>query len=353
MVERKIIDLYGVRKRKGEIGIEIEVEGENLPTVGLPDKWNVTNDGSLRGGGFEYVLRNPCTRGGVKKALNDLKICFARVETEVYDSQRAGVHIHINCQEFSIRQMFSFICLYIVFEKLLINYCGETRKGNLFCLSSEDAEALIIQLIQDARSMTVSGVVNDDFRYAAMNLAALGKFGSVEFRSLQTPVDILDIERWVNILLCIKDKALEIEYPREIVEGMSMDGPEQYMEAVFGPLTQYLNCREAEKWITEGARRVQFLAYEATNTFERNKKKRRSRSKRVSDYEIWEGLRGGVEPDDGQLIDMGGTYYYWNEGECNSWRMKLPTPSREIRRRGGLVLRGYRTMKYGRDLEGE
>ena len=315
MADKTILEMYGPRKKKGEVGIEIEVEGNNLPTGDLPEKWNVTRDGSLRGHGFEYVLRNPCSRGSVANNLNELKSVFDKTGAVVNDSPRAGVHIHVNCQDLTYREVYNIITLYLVFEKLLINYCGETRKGNLFCLSAEDAEALIFTLIQDVNRLTLSGVINDEYRYAAMNLAAIGKYGSIEFRSLQTPVDIMDIWRWVQILLCIKDKALEIEYPRDIVEAMSADGPEAYMEAVFGDLSRFLDCPEAGRWLTEGARRIQFFAYEATAVLERYKEKKKS-SKKPGDWKIW-GLPHG-NPRIGQLLDMTGTYHQY-VGDPDRW----------------------------------
>ena len=54
---------------KGQIGVEIEVEGEGLPVA--PTGWHGKMDGSLRGG-IEYVFRQPESLATTNKRLDDL-----------------------------------------------------------------------------------------------------------------------------------------------------------------------------------------------------------------------------------------------------------------------------------------
>lgn len=53
-----VIDFYGNKPQEGSYGIEIEVEGVNLPAV-ANNVWTTTHDGSLRGESAEYVLKKP------------------------------------------------------------------------------------------------------------------------------------------------------------------------------------------------------------------------------------------------------------------------------------------------------
>ena len=64
-------DYIGVSASKGEIGIEVEVEGRGLPNA--VTGWNVVPDGSLRGESAEYVLRQPVPRDKYEDTLNNLR----------------------------------------------------------------------------------------------------------------------------------------------------------------------------------------------------------------------------------------------------------------------------------------
>lgn len=313
-----IRDIFGLHKVDGEIGIEIEAEGQRFPTEHLPSPWFVTRDGSLRGNGFEYVLSEPINRNEVKPTLSSLIDAFDKNSTRINDSPRAGVHIHINCQELSRLKVFNIIILYLLFEKLMINYCGDSRKGNLFCLSAEDAEAIITGLRDVALRQSFSPMMSDEYRYASINVTALQKFGSLEFRSLQTPQNFLEIEPWIKLLLKIKDAALKIETPRDIVEGMSREGATGYLRTVFGDMAGLLVCPRMDKWLMEGVRRVQLIAYEYSNAVE---KKRRRKKQPGKITEIWDRVRN--DPHDGQLIQIGGVnnrLHKWHE-DTQQWRL--------------------------------
>ena len=53
-----MINLMGVRRQQGEVGIEVEVEGRHLDFHGN-ENWRTDGDGSLRGNSCEYVLKAP------------------------------------------------------------------------------------------------------------------------------------------------------------------------------------------------------------------------------------------------------------------------------------------------------
>ena len=124
----KIIEMYPLRETDGEVGIEVEVEGQNLGFVERSNTWNVVGDGSLRGESAEYILRQPVHRKDIHEALAELQelIRHATIRT----SDRAGVHVHINCQQLTFMQVINFASLYLIFEDILIKFCGEAREGN-------------------------------------------------------------------------------------------------------------------------------------------------------------------------------------------------------------------------------
>jgi len=136
-VDKSIIQIMGYLDHvDGEVGIEIEVEGENL-SQRLAKYWRVERDGSLRGGeAAEYVLIAPLKREEYKKALDYLAAAMKKRGAKIENSGRAGVHVHLNFQDVAARNVANMVCLYMMYEDALTNFCGDGRTGNLFCLGT-------------------------------------------------------------------------------------------------------------------------------------------------------------------------------------------------------------------------
>ena len=251
---------YGLKKTDGEIGIEVEIEGTGVQNINVTG-WNTVGDGSLRGEAAEFVLRRPVA---FKKAPEYLFRLHKALEGQVniVDSDRCGVHIHINCQELNFKQTLNFIILFLIFEQMLVNYCGEAREGNLFCLRSSDAEAIIVALNRAAALNSFSKMQNNNYRYAAINLYALSKYGSLEFRSLSTPRDVRTIEIWINLLHQIFEKSKHFNNPSDIIEAVSFQGPYEFARAIFGAQLSIFNMRHdvIKSFVYDGIRRTQDIA---------------------------------------------------------------------------------------------
>lgn len=224
-------------KKEGEIGLEIECEGMNL-VQGMVDYWLVHQDNSLRHvkehPPQEYVLREPLSRKDIPKALKYLKSKLAAAKSELVYSHRTSVHVHLNCQSLTIKEIYQIWCLYTIFEELLVEFSGPDRPGNLFCLSSKQAEYQVFTLQNAILTENFEEVFNDNLRYTSCNVASLGKFGSLEFRSMRGTVDIGLIQTWIDLLCIIKDKALEYSDPQEIVKDFQSLNSEGFLKKIFG-----------------------------------------------------------------------------------------------------------------------
>lgn len=225
------------KETPGEIGLEIECEGTHLFDAPI-SYWQTHQDGSLRAiqghPPIEYVLRQPLSRVDVTKALTYLNKKLHEAGSKVADSTRTSVHVHFNCQTLTIKEIYQFWCVYAIFEEMLIDFSGDDRKGNLFCLSGKQAE-YNVNLLEDAvRTENFNELFNENLRYTSCNFASLSKFGSLEFRSLRGTVNQDLIQTWIDILCLIKDKALAYDNPRKIVKHFLDIGPEAYISSVFG-----------------------------------------------------------------------------------------------------------------------
>lgn len=284
----KIIDMFAVTRQEGkDIGIEIEMEGENLKHP-IRQYWKGIGDGSLRGASIEYVLKTPVRRELTLQRLKYLKKELEEHNSILQPSDRCGVHIHVNCQQLTVNQVINFAIVYLILEDLLVDMCGEQRVGNLFCLRASDADKIITALRICKQENDLNHIQSSRYRYASINLAAISKFGSVEFRAFQTPKDLLKIQKWIEILLKIKDFSLGFDEAYDIIEGVSFGGPSEFVRNVLGNDANLVNMVNRERLVTEGVRRVQEIAY-ARPTKKDTKKK--SIKLRIEDIEI------AVDPD--------------------------------------------------------
>ena len=289
----KIHEIYQCKRQKEkDIGIEIELEGTNLKYP-IGRYWNGKPDGSLRGHSMEYILKSPVHRDKTKSRLFSLKTELEDFGSTLNPSDRCGVHIHVNCQDLIVKEVINFAIVYLILENLLVEMCGENRIGNLFCLRASDAETIISTLRRCKQENSLDFIQHNRYRYASINLAALSKFGSVEFRAFQTPKNIMKIQGWIDILLRIKDASLEFKDAHDIIESVSFGGPEVFVRNILGAYAKNITLEGREHLITEGVRRVQEIAYV------REKKKKISTTPKepnpfryvIRDHEEEEGMR--------------------------------------------------------------
>lgn len=225
--------------KTGRVGLEIEVEGVRLPKNELfPDKfWEFHADGSLRGESGEYVLKEPIGINLLPEALDLLGKKFEDCKSVINESHRTSVHVHINCLKYNQQQIYQIITAFMILENILVQWCGKDRVGNLFCLRSSDAEYLVFLLrntIQGGRFL-FAGDINDNVRYSAMNLLALYKYGSLEFRSLRGTTDPKIINDWTQALNRMVGRAAEnFNSPRSIVDFYFEYGHDLFIEHFVG-----------------------------------------------------------------------------------------------------------------------
>lgn len=229
-----IRSIFGHRATSGDIGIEIECEGNKFQKQHLPAPWKYTHDGSLRGAdNAEYVFDGPQKFDDVPAAIEKLWAMFSSYGTVLDDSNRTSVHVHLNVQNFFLNRLCAFFGLYVAVEEVLTAWCGEHRVGNLFCLRAKDAPSIVTKikrlLVNDGRSDITEGM-----HYSGMNVHALLKFGSIEIRSLRGVTDPSLILSWVAVLRRIYELSAEYEDPRLVTENFSGGGPIEFLRMVLG-----------------------------------------------------------------------------------------------------------------------
>ena len=240
-----LLESLKLKKTIGLLGIEIEVEGERLPRFDSI-YWRPEHDPSLRGESVEYILKKPMEASSIIKAVEELNKKAEEAETKFNFSFRTSTHVHLNVQHNTHVELLNILYTYYLLENPMINYCGEERKCNRFCLRLEDAEGCTrwINDLFKGTEQAILAIPGDQIRYSALNLEAIKKYGSIEFRSMRGTVDKKEIKTWLDLILSIRGYALSKKTPLEIYNDFIDRGPEKFVNGVVGDLYKSIKYPE-------------------------------------------------------------------------------------------------------------
>lgn len=234
----KLYELLALKKCAGDVGIEIECEGQNLKYV-ESGGWCTEDDNSLRGvypeQRCEWVLVKPIPIRDVFPSIQYL--ADLQAESEINFSFRTSTHIHVNVQQLEFDEVINMVYTYLLCETVLMNYCGDSRIGNRFCLRMEDAEGFsnyFQKIIKNGAHSLRMLNPNDQIRYAAINLEAMWKYGSLEFRGMEGTLDSTRIHNWASALVNIRTFAKKHKDIRQIHDLFVRNKPEAFFDMVFG-----------------------------------------------------------------------------------------------------------------------
>lgn len=257
---------FGRRATDGqEVGIEIEVEGTGLP--GAVKGWRIVPDGSLRGESAEYIFNGPSPRQGIDPRLEAFQ--KAMKDVTINQSYRTSVHVHVNQQDTKLKDIYTQILLYTIWEDVLGEQCGQERVGNLFALRAKDAEFYLERLLMAVQQDYLSTLNTQDLRYTAVNPMALFSHGTLEYRSMRGTTDIKLIRSWVDLLLALKDASINnFDNPLAMVQDVSKLGPDGFSKKIFTPEQTALFSKGWQDKVVEGTRLVQHIAHANPNKWE-------------------------------------------------------------------------------------
>lgn len=205
------------------IGLEIETEACNILNHNTLAQagWTYKEDGSLRNSGIEFVFDGPKSGKAISTALDTF---FDDPAPVVYTpNPRAAIHIHINWLDddagSDIGALRKLITLMYCIEPAVFEWVDSTRKWCGFAaqmneLSDRKLRSLMTADSASGMSSALSeGGSSGRNRYFGLNLAALLRYGTVEFRYFPCVTDKESVERWINFVMLAKIAA--VEYPED------------------------------------------------------------------------------------------------------------------------------------------
>jgi hypothetical protein len=271
-----------VKAKAGDLyGIELECEGRNVEwdqkTEEILRNWTPHHDGSLRanhGGACEWVFTGPAKYDASVKRVHELFDYFDKSKAKLVCSNRTSTHIHFNVGDKNAYQVVNLYILFTIFEGLLDRYCGEERVGNLFCLSSRHAEQQLEWVMRACFKDHSFARIGNEQRYCSLNLNAINKFGTVEFRGMRGLDNREDLLAWLSIVneLCTY-ACYTMKNPVDVLQAISQNGPTEFMKQIWSAqnvrlLVGGVSEQQLSYSIYEGLRLVQMLCYKIGTEFD-------------------------------------------------------------------------------------
>lgn len=250
---------------EGQYGLEIETETKKAYALPAMTFWNVKDDNSLRDYGKEYVLKVPVKYGAeLDAALQEFHDKTKGIKF-ISDSISTSVHVHWNILPETWKTLGNFLTLYILTENLLIEYSGEFRRNNLFCLPIRSVPVLIdyiknMLLSVENKSYNGCYIPVDYVKYGALNLSTITKFGSLEIRSMRGVTDIKIIKEWIDIINSIVVFSRQDLTPPKILDIYKELG-EEMISDVFGKYYGKLNQGDTKELLKRNLFRAGKVGY--------------------------------------------------------------------------------------------
>lgn len=328
-----IHEIFGPRRYLGQVGIEIEVEGVNIPKDNFGN-WKVEIDNSLRGEAREYITTKPLPLNTVEKNVQDLIDQFQNANAVVHKAHRGSVHMHINVQNYKVLDLYGLMFQWAIVEGLWMHLCGPTRESNLFCTpgaSTGDLQEYAKRFLACVRKGSYHNFPMRG-KYASLNYDPVIKYGSVEFRTFASTIDKDTLVQYANWCVNMVDVGVSTDLDNLTKAWKAvLENPVAHLARIFGPaLAASLNPDMVKHFIEEGVER----AAELTLVWASHKTMQKAVSgKAVTLAELAERAR----PDDWVVDDaanMGvrveGNQFIFDEfGNLQAREVPLPPPPRQ------------------------
>lgn len=227
-----IREIFMKKSRRGTFGLEIETEvpfatkeyleilnpiaadedsGDVFPVpdfglaegYGLWDGvWTGVYDGSLRNFGVEYIFKEPLTLEDTLRAFEEFEENTRGVQF-IEDAPGTSVHVHVNFLDEHLFTAMSFITLWLLFEAVLTEYSGPTRRSNLYAIPALCAKGSVdnyVKIAQQAFMGRTPGISESAGKYSALNPVSLRQLGTLEVRTMRGTTNIETLKSWVLML---------------------------------------------------------------------------------------------------------------------------------------------------------
>lgn len=218
---------------KTVFGLECEIEDIHQinETLARSSAWKITEDGSLRNGGREFISCPLSLEEGVyqfQKLHENLALGMQAF------SERTSIHVHVNCQSRSLQQVRNTVLMYALFEPYFFKMVHPIRQDNIHCVPLTQTH------LPDFYGKPIETMVSKWHKYTALNLKPLAKYGTIEFRHMNGHGNTELLGQWLSLLNRLFDLA---EQAPITAKTLTMNNYREWFSTLFSPLPFYEDCR--------------------------------------------------------------------------------------------------------------
>lgn len=227
---KSVAKLFGKKERYKSAGVQmdwplpdtligIEIEAEASPGTRWPNgpsaAWEIVPEGSLLHG-REYVLVDPLKGNELAESIHDIfnGAIFKR-------SLTGSTHIHIDVLETDddIELVRRLALLIFALEPSIFAIADPGREWsgytNKLSSAPDDLIGALLNATEDTnfveiRNMCSKGKQGPIGRYYGLNIMAMAKYGSLEFRYFPTAESIQELIDWTKLVMSFKKAAREV-----------------------------------------------------------------------------------------------------------------------------------------------
>lgn len=198
------------------------------------------NDGSLRNGGIEFVLREPLFGENLLAAITTMDEAARAFRFK--SSYRTSMHVHLDMERATYPdQVLSTALLYALAEPFLYKFVGQARDMCNYCLPwyrHDQHFNVFLRGIHEYKAHSAAHLVGKlkqlkEYKYSGLNFFSLGDFGTLEFRQCPVGLDATRVVDWVNMIQSLKAYALNGGSYNELLDKAYIKGLPMIME-IFG-----------------------------------------------------------------------------------------------------------------------
>lgn len=229
------------------VGLELEVDRDAgaardtvFPTNYRP-AWDQKRDGSLSNG-YEYVLATPLAGQQLVDAVYQLY----SGDTQVFRTYTGSTHIHLNMLDGTTLENLQALALLTYAMEGLLYYVGDnSRQWCGYANRMTGAPNAVLENIlgPSVQRVGLRRALDNAGRYYGLNLAALEKYGTVEFRYFPTATSPEEMLSWVKLVQQLKKAACTMGNVNEVLSVLS--DKSKYKEFVSTYLSDYIEQVDA------------------------------------------------------------------------------------------------------------
>jgi len=216
-----------------ERGLVVNVEtGRYFHSEGRT--WDVKRDGSC---GYEFA--SPILRG--EAGIFDAKLAVEKIREVCPNAvnRNCGIHVTIDMSDFSEEDLIRLVVAYLKSQEHFYGQCNSTRQDNRYCKRNPTVNlAQILKCTSAAKAIDLAGGWrNHDDRYHGLNFTRVFSRKVVEFRMLESSVDIRKVGAWIHTCVGFVDGVKKL--------GVKFSSTKTFSAETFEKLVSGLNPFES------------------------------------------------------------------------------------------------------------